>query len=313
MTAKKQPANGEKPKRTSYSTKLNETQILRLKEICEGKGWPTKEVPYALAAFAGPKVNVTAYQSGKCLIQGKGTEDFVIDVLEPQVTGEAVYGYDEVLHPEWYEAHAGLDESGKGDLFGPLVSAAVSASPEAIRQWVDAGIKDSKTISAAGILKLDKIIRKTKDSAFHIVACSMPKYNELMAKPGANLNKLLAWQHARALEQVLEKRWVPWGMLDQFSKRPLTQGYFRGKDFDLRMMTKAEADPVVAAASVLARAEFVRRLEDLEKIAGEPLRKGAGPLVKAQGVEIAHRLGPERFGEIAKLHFKTAKEILLMV
>ncbi|MCH8475705.1 MAG: ribonuclease HIII [Opitutales bacterium] len=310
MTAKKQTSSGEKPTRTSYSTKLNDAQITLLKEVCEAKGWPSKEVPYAVVAFAGPKVNVTAYQSGKCLVQGKGTEDFVIDILEPQITGEAVYGYDEVLHPEWYEAHAGLDESGKGDLFGPLVSAAVSASPEAIRQWVDAGIKDSKTISAVGILRLDKIIRKTKGSAFHLVACSMPKYNELMAKPGANLNKLLAWQHARALENVLEKKWVPWGMLDQFSKRPLTQQYFRGKDFDLRMMTKAEADPVVAAASVLARAEFVRRLKDLEKVAGEPLRKGAGPLVKAQGLAIARRIGPERFGEIAKLHFKTAHEIL---
>ena len=313
MTAKKQTPNGEKPKRTSYSTKLNESQIAVLEQICRSKGWLSREVPHAVAAFTGPDFNVTAYQSGKCLVQGKGTEDFVVHILEPEVTKEAVYGYDEVLHPEWYEAHAGLDESGKGDLFGPLVSAAVSASPEAIREWVDAGIKDSKTISPAGILRLEKIIRKTKGSAFHIVACSMPKYNQLMAKPGANLNKLLAWQHARALEQVLEKQWVPWGMLDQFSKRPLTQEYFRGKEFDLRMMTKAEADPVVAAASVLARAEFVRRLKELEKIAGEPLKKGAGPLVKQQGIELARRIGPERFGEIAKLHFKTAKEILATV
>ena len=309
MSSKKQ-AEDRKKVRTSYGLKLTPAQMDRLEEIGKEKGWPSREVPYARFSFTGPQVNITGYESGKFLAQGKGTEEFVTHILEPMVTGEAKLGYDEVHHPEWFEPHAGLDESGKGDLFGPLVSAAVVAEAPAIRHWMEEGIKDSKTISEGGIKRLDRIIRKTRGVSYALVQCGMTRYNELMSRPGANLNKLLAWQHARALEEALEKKWVPWGMLDQFSKRPLTQGYLRAENFDLRMMTKAEADPVVAAASVLARAEYVRQMEKLGEVAGEPLLKGAGPLVKEQGFRLVEKWGPQKFGDFAKLHFKTAREIL---
>ena len=42
--------------------------------------------------------------------------------LEPDVTMAPKLGYDEVHHPDWFEPHAGLDESGKGDLFGPVIA-----------------------------------------------------------------------------------------------------------------------------------------------------------------------------------------------
>src|SRR5690606_12096777 len=103
---------------------------------------------------------------------------------------------------------------------------------------------------------------------------NMQRYNELMSKPGANLNKLLAWYHARSIAAALGVRQVEWGLLDQFSKQPLTQQQLKkdGVDFDLRMRTKAESDPVVAAASICARAEFVRQMGKLSKEYGEELR-----------------------------------------
>ena len=131
-----------------------------------------------------------------------------------------------------------------------------------------------------------------------------------MSKPRANLNRLMAWLHARALEDALKKKPVSWGLLDQFSKEPLVQKMVKDENFDLRMRTKAEEDPVVAAASICARAEFVRQMDSLSKKAGEPLKKGASAEVKKQGQKLIAKLGPDALGDFAKLHFKTAREVL---
>ncbi|MBL9212661.1 MAG: ribonuclease HIII [Opitutaceae bacterium] len=306
----------EAPKKlASYTVKLDAAQLAKLRAICEARGWTPFEVAYTHFAFKADhqKVNVSAYTSGKVVIAGKGTEDFVRDVIEPEITGAAKLGYDDVLHPDWFEAHAGLDESGKGDFFGPVIAATVIADRGMIEAWIKAGVKDSKKIAEQQIFKLDQIIRETHGAVVRTCFCGMPKYNELMARPGANLNRLLAWQHATALEQALAQKRVPWGLLDQFTEQPLVQRELARKGvtgFDLRMRTKAEEDPVVAAASVVARAEFQRQIVLLSKKFGEKLQKGAGPLVKTQGAQIIARFGARALGDFAKLHFRTAYEVV---
>ncbi|HNX05790.1 MAG TPA: hypothetical protein PKI32_09825, partial [Opitutales bacterium] len=103
-----------------------------------------------------------------------------------------------------------------------------------------------------------------------------------------------------------------WGLLDQFSKQPLVQRQMKkdGVTFDLRMRTHGESDPVVAAASVCARAEFVRQMKALSDAAGETLKKGASAQVKAQAQKFVDTRGPDFLGSVAKLHFRTAKEVL---
>lgn len=300
----------EEKKISLYTIKLSETEADKLETWCKARGWGEYEVAYARFAYKGPKINLVMYNSGKLVIQGKMTQDFVQDVLEPEITLSAELGYDEVHHPEWFEAHAGMDESGKGDLFGPVVCATVIADGDMVRKWMDEGIKDSKKITDPQILRLEKLILRTKGVVVEKSFCSMPKYNELMARPRANLNKLIAWLHAKALEAALDKREVPWGMLDQFTKQPLVQKQLKRKDFDLRMETKAESDPVVAAASIIARAEFLRQIRKISTGFGEELLKGAGAATKAQGVRLVETLGPDRLGEFAKMHFKTSYEIL---
>src|SRR5208283_2620535 len=114
----------ENPKALStYTLKLDGAQMERLRSILSGRGWESFDVAYARYAFRGRDCNVTAYESGKLVVAGKGTEEFVTMTLEPEVTKRPQLGYDEVHHPEWFEPHAGLDESGKGDLFGPVVAA----------------------------------------------------------------------------------------------------------------------------------------------------------------------------------------------
>lgn len=311
MNKRKQMQEPPAPNKiTIYTEKLNLEQLERLRIVCERKSWQPYEVAYARFAYKGPKINVVGYQSGKVVIQGKETEEFVVNTFEPEVTQTVKFGYDEVLRPEWFEPHAGLDESGKGDFFGPVVSACVIAEKPAIDAWREAGIRDSKKIGDAQIERFAKMILKTNGVAAKVIFCGMAKYNELMGKPRANLNLLLAWQHARALEQALDEKWVPWGMLDQFSKQPLVQRYFKRKDFDLRMQTKAEEDPVVAAASIVARAEYVKQMKKLSDRLGEPLLKGASARVREQGVKIIEKFGAAALKDFAKLHFRTAHEVV---
>ena len=307
----------EAPKKlSSYTVKLDDAQMEKLRAILEARGWMPFEVGYTRFAFKADhlKVNVAAYTSGKVVVAGKGTEDFVRDLMEPEVTGAAKLGYDDVLHPDWFESHAGLDESGKGDFFGPVVAATVIADRPAIESWIKAGVKDSKRIAELQIIRLDKVIRETRGVAVRTWFCGMPKYNELMARPRANLNTLLAWMHASALHDALGQKRVPWGLLDQFTEQPLVQRELARKGvtgFELRMRTKAEEDPVVAAASVVARAEFQRQMGSLSKKLGERLQKGAGPLVKEQAARIIEKFGARALGDYAKLHFRTAYEVVL--
>ena len=302
--------NDERKKKNSYTLKLSSEQMDKLENALGSRGWPTRTVQYARFAFDGEWVKVVAYESGKLVVQGRNTEDFVANILEPEVTGEFLLGYEEVNNPEWFEPHAGLDESGKGDLFGPVVTACVVGDGEMVRSWLEAGIRDSKTITDGAIMKMAKQIKATRGVVVKVAYTNMLKYNELYLKFDSNLNKFLAWLHGRSLNDALKEKMPAWGLLDQFTKQPLVQQYVEGIDFDLQMRTKAEEDPVVAAASIIARATWLQQMKRLEEITGEKLPKGSGAQAKEKARQIYERLGEERMGEFCKLHFKTAYEAM---
>jgi len=299
-------------KKTMYTIKLDYEQMDKLSErldVDNCSAWLPYDVNYSLFAFKGEGINVVGYQSGKLVVSGKKTEDFVRDILESEITGVAKLGYDEVHNPEWFTLHAGCDESGKGDLFGPLVTACVVADGDMVRKWLELGITDSKKLSDSSILKLEKEIRKTNGVVIKTAFARMSKYNELYTKFDRNLNKLLAWYHGKSLNEALDERSAPWGLLDQFTKQKLVDGYIKNrKDFNLVSRTKAESDPVVAAASIVARAVYVREMNSLSKSFGEKLLKGASGKVLDQAKKIVINRGAEALNEFAKMHFKTAYE-----
>jgi ribonuclease HIII len=140
---------------------------------------------------------------------------------------------------------------------------------------------------------------------------SMAKYNELYGRFGSNLNRLLGWMHACTLGNALKRRYVADGLLDQFSKAPIVQGFIGREfpDFHLRMQTKAESDPVVATASIIARAEYIRQMEKLSETASVPLAKGAGQPAVEVGRKIFEKEGAEGLAKYSKTHFKTFGEI----
>lgn len=203
--------------------------------------------------------------------------------------------------------HVGVDESGKGDFFGPLVIAACYVGPEHLAE-LD-GVKDSKKLTDPISLRLSTVIARTCPHS--IIAIGPAKYNELYEK-FRNLNKLLAWGHARAIENVLEQQPCDLVISDQFAdpaglKRQLFE---KGRSIQLQSMVRAESDIAVAAASILARAEFLRRLKRLGEEAGVDLPKGASNLVIEAGKRFVSKNGRENLKTVAKLHFKTSQTVL---
>ncbi len=292
--------------RSIYSTTLNQEQEKSLYEWFYSQSLVRHHVNYAQLAFKWNAVNVVLYNSHKLVVQGKNTEDFIQLILEPLILKQVTIGYDNVLHSEWFEEHAGMDESGKGDLFGPLVTACVIANEEQVKQLISDGIKDSKQVSSDNsIVQLSEKIRRT-GCIIETMSVSMAKYNELYIKFHSNMNLLLGWMHTCSLKNALAKKPVSWGMLDQFSKRPIVQSMLKNINFELRMETKAESDPVVAAASIIARAEYLQHMQELSKLADMSLMKGASQRVTEQAIALKERLGQEAMKNFVKLHFKTA-------
>lgn len=204
------------------------------------------------------------------------------------------------------DGHIGVDESGKGDYFGPLVIAACYVGPEHLAELE--GVKDSKKLTDSLSLKLAAQIRRT--CPFAVVAIGPEKYNELYASFG-NLNKLLAWGHARAIENLLERVPARLVISDQFADPAglRRQLFARGKEVELRSMVRAEADVAVAAASILARAEFLERLHKLGEAIGVPLPKGATNVIDCAR-RVVREQGQDALRKVAKLHFKTTQQVL---
>lgn len=203
----------------------------------------------------------------------------------------------------------GIDESGKGDYFGPLAIAAVYVSPSSEADLALMGVRDSKKISDGRILQLAPDIRQV--CRHSLVTIGPLRYNELYAKI-KNLNRLLAWGHARALENLLQQVDCSVAISDQFGDQRLVLNALQEKGKLIRLVQhpKAEADLAVAAASILARAEFLQRLQRLSQEVGTTLPKGASPSVELAAKMVVMKHGRERLGHVAKLHFKTTERVV---
>ncbi|QQL45284.1 ribonuclease HIII [Sulfuriroseicoccus oceanibius] len=300
---------------TSHTEPLTLDQAEKLRGILERKGFTFSAKPYSIysAAKKSENVNVTVYEKGpKVLIQGKGTREFLEFVLEPEITGKAVIGYEAVHNPEMNAPHFGIDESGKGDFFGPLVVAGVYTDESMAAGLIAAGVQDSKAIkSDRKIRDLAKKIRETPGIAYDVLELRPETYNRLYAKFG-NLNQMLAWGHATVIANLHQKRPdCPRALSDQFANpRVLKQALGRQKiAIELEQKTKAESDVAVAAASILARDHFVRWMDRASTDQRVMMPRGAGPKVLTVGRQLVEREGSQILESVAKLHFRTASQL----
>ncbi len=205
--------------------------------------------------------------------------------------------------------HIGTDESGKGDYFGPLCVAGVFLPDDQHAVLAELGVKDSKRLTDKKALNLATLIKKNYKHS--IVAIGPARYNELYAKL-RNLNRLLAWAHARVIENMLGEVNCRLAITDQFGDKQFVISALmkRGKEIELIQRTKAESDMAVAAASILARAEFLQRLSALSNEIAFDLPKGSSPPAEKAGRELVRKHGPAILDRVTKKHFKLTDRIL---
>lgn len=307
MTSPQQPA------KTIHTCPLTPAQATALQALLRARGWKFEPRPYTLYFAQKDKLTVAVYEKGpKLVLQGKGTVEFVQSCLSPEILGKLPTEEDTTHDPAVLTPHLGIDESGKGDFFGPLVIAGAYVNPAIARHYMESGIQDSKRISSdRRIRELAQMIRRTPGAVTDVVCIGPERYNEIYAKFG-NLNRLLAWGHARVIENLLALQPdCPRALSDQFANPKLIQRALleRGKAITLEQRTKAESDPAVAAASILARESFINWMQKQSETLKHELPRGSSAAVKNTAAALVAAHGAGILLEIAKTHFKTAAEV----
>ena len=317
--------------KTTFTYELtNDQQELLLGVMLSGN-YRKREVPYSLWSIEGDGFNATLYSKEKhgkrkLCVQGGKAEDFVLFVLEPNVLGSATLGYETVLDPTLTSPHAGSDESGKGDYFGPLVVCCAYTDEKLSAQMQELGIKDCKQMSDKAVLTAGAKARALLGpDGYSVVKLGPAAYNRLYAKM-RNINRMLAWAHGTAIEELLTKRsGCPRVVVDQFA--PTEATILRalkplGKKAEVVQRHKAESDIAVAVASVIAREIFLRDVAKMsEEIFGSaPPAEGeekpkvpigsSDPKVRALAEEMVRKEGPVWLMNHAKAHFRTTDKVL---
>jgi ribonuclease HIII len=216
--------------------------------------------------------------------------------------------------PEIPLPYIGTDESGKGDYFGPMVVAAVLVDAQTKAKLEGLGVKDSKLLSDKRCRELASQIRQVCPGKYTEVEISPERYNELyerFRKEGKNLNNLLAWGHARAIENLLEETSCTHAVADQFGDEHYIRSRLmeKGKQLQLIQVPRGERYLAVAAASILTRDKFLARMERLSQEYGIELPKGASEVVVKTAKRIVEEKGRDELQKVAKLHHKTTQKI----
>jgi len=318
-------------KQTSFTYELTNDQQELLLGLMVNGNFRKREVPYSLYSIEGDHFNATLYAKEKhgkrkLCVQGSKAEDFVLFQLEPIVLGAASLGYEHELNPELFSAHAGSDESGKGDYFGPLVVCCAYTDENLSEEMKKLGVKDCKQMTDKSVLAVGAKLRQLLGpTGYAVVKLGPAAYNRLYAKI-KNINRMLAWAHGTAIEELLEKRpGCDRVVVDQFAPTEMTIRRAlkeRGKKATVEQRHKAESDIAVAAASVIARELFLRAIADMttEVFGDAPLAEGetpkkvpagsSDPRVRELAEEMVRTHGPTWLMNHCKAHFQTTDKVL---
>ncbi len=247
-------------------------------------------------------------KGNKVLLQGN-KELQLYQKVYTLIFGERLFSNDKATLTE-PEIYIGTDESGKGDYFGPLVIAAVFTDSSISNKLKEIGVRDSKELTDQSISIIAAQIKKIQGCVYDVILISPEKYNLLYDKMG-NLNELLGWAHAKAIENILNVKFVPEAISDKFGNEKYIHNSLqeKGRDIKLHQVTKAERYTAVAAASILARDSFNKWFFGIKKKMNLLLPKGASQKVEEKAKFIKNEYGSEVLSKLVKLHFKTTKKI----
>ena len=307
-------------KKNSFTYPLTKEQATSLLLLFAERGYKRRTgVPYTVASVEGPRCIINVYTSGKCVIQGRGAEDFVLFTLEPEILKHAALGYEDVWDATTGVPHLGSDESGKGDFFGPLVACAAYADKELAGKMRDIGVKDCKQLTDITCLAIaSRLETLLGNGCFKRVMVGVRRYNQLYAKMHS-VNRILAWIHAQCIAELFITRPdVQLAVADQFGdetliatalKSALKKRGLENRAYKLDQHHKAESDIAVAAASILARATFLRAIAKMSATSDLEIPKGATN-VRDTGVELVKKHGPQALLDCCKCHFRTTDQVL---
>ena len=270
------------------------------------QGFELSKPQHTLFQAKKPGINCKLYTSGKLTVQGKQKDEWIEFYLEPLIGN---FSYTHAHADVDLTPRIGIDEAGKGDFFGPLVIGGIYADEAGIQKLLKLGVNDSKRMHDRAVAKLaDKLER---EFPFATVVINPTKYNELYQSFN-NLNRLLAWGHATAIQDLHKQTHCRNALIDQFANESVVELALKKKniEIELEQRTKGEEDPVVAAASIIARAHFVKGIERLSRHYDMDLPKGASAQVVRAGKKLVARDGPGILSQVGKLHFKTKQDIL---
>ncbi|SER90480.1 ribonuclease HIII [Salipaludibacillus aurantiacus] len=276
--------------------------------------------------------NITAYQSGKVLFQGKGApseaakwkgkEGVKTDKKKPvKKTGSARVDNHSYYPPDKIEEKIvlGSDETGTGDYFGPVTVVCVHLTEEQMSTIDSWGVRDSKTIKDETIRELAP--RLLKECTYSLLVLNNEKYNR-MQEQGMNQGQMKALLHHQAIENVMEKckekgLHYEGVLVDQFVS---PDGYFKYlaakkkawiSEKPIYFATKAEGlHPAVAAASILARYSFLQEMDKISQLLNTPVPKGAGPHVDKAAKQILLNKGKDTLYKVTKWHFSNTQRVL---
>ena len=294
----------------TFTYKFNTSELNKIKNFFTKENCRFSEQQYAFFKATSSDYSATFYNTGKLVVQGKEIFETVkklSDCFSIKIDNLSKNQTDEKIMEKNY---IGVDESGKGDYFGPLIIAGVAVNDELKKIFAELGIKDSKQLSDERISQL--AIQIQKQAKWSIVTINPQKYNELYSK-FKNLNKLLAWGHARVIENLLEKApECTLALSDKFANddKVIENALMvKGKQIKMIQRTKGESDLAVAAASIIARAEFVSKMKLLSNLYKIDFPKGVSEKVLSAANIYIIKYGKDRLNEVAKLHFKTTQQI----
>lgn len=288
---------------------MNNTITLKLKSIQEEQlfktfsEFQTTPPQYAKWQLKPENCVITCYTSGKTVFQGKDANVYAAAFMEVR---------DEISTPTTtsHYPQAGSDEVGTGDYFGPVCVCASYVTKDDIDFLVKLGVRDSKQMSDADMLKIGPLLMERIPHSLLIVPPQ--KYNQV--HESNNLNAIKAKLHNQAYINLAKKIELPsFKIIDQFTPETSYYRYLKNEPQVIRGIhfeTKAEDKYLsVAVGSIISRYGFLKTWEEMEQKYNMTLPKGSGDKVDIVAQAFVERYGLERLGEIAKLHFKNTEKI----
>lgn len=292
----------------TFTVEFSKEQISGVKDVLLANNWgeESSSNEYVLFRLRSPKGSVAQmYSSGKLVFQGR--EDFTSLISNIQGNGESTALED-------FKPHLGVDEVGKGDYFGPLVVVSCFISEEFFKKVKLLGFADSKKFSERKILNLFSMV---KEYPYYYCSVVQPSEYNILIEEYKNVSILLAKQHAKVIEmglRDLKEKGISCEhvVIDQFStskERVINELGELGRECRLIQHHQGESDIAVACASVIARGIFLEEWQRMSDEYAFDFPKGASNVIE-KGREFVSIYGSEKLNEVAKVGFKTTRQIL---